>query len=454
MRSYSSTLVVLVGALASSATASVVDAGPAQAAAPVRSFEGSAFASTKTRLRQPVRTQRPWKARRPATLPASSHQLLDVARWPEEPLSPEPLDAAKFREAVAYLCNKGSDAVPADELIAASQEAGVDPFLLASLMNERSRCNRKKTGRGGIGLLALQRSMYESPQAPGPKIAASEWRTANLLSARGNLSLGARLLRMWQDQHETLDLAFGGVNHRSPVSHFFWGDVVGSSGNEDLVLTTRRRLIARYQGNPVAPAESLLGVAVVPPLESVPRVATSGPGDDRDGGARRHRGLDVVASVGEPVRAIADGTVIFAGANLGGGNARKAGISPRRIGRYANRRLGVGGIYLCLRHTGTAKTTSGVVSCYMHLQRYFVAQGSAVKAGDVIAIVGRTGVKRSPPHLHFEVRVDGVAKDPWRYFSDTIIPPRDTLTYQYNTRTRRARLKAARIAQMVRVPKS
>jgi murein DD-endopeptidase MepM/ murein hydrolase activator NlpD len=450
----------LVGALASSATVSVIDAGLAvgavRSAAPVRSFEGSAnFATTKTRIRQPVRNQRPWKARRPPTPPASTHQLLDVNRWPDEPLSPETLDSDKFREAVAYLCNKSRDAVPSDEVLEAAETAGVDPFLLASLMNERSRCNSKRKGRAGLGLLSLQRSLYDSAGAPGPKIPASEWRPANLLTARGNLGLGARLLRMWQDQHETLDLAFGGVSHRSPVSHFFWGDVVGSSGNEDMVLTTRRRLIARYQGAATTPAESVaLGVAVVPPLESVPRVATSGPGDDRDGGARRHRGLDVVASVGEPVRAIADGTVIFAGANLGGSNARKAGISPRKIGRYANRRLGVGGIYLCLRHSGVTKSASGVVSCYMHLQRYFVAQGAAVKAGEVIATVGRTGVKRSPPHLHFEVRVDGVAKDPWRFFTDTIIPPRDTLTYQYNTRTRRARMKAARLAQMVRVPKS
>jgi murein DD-endopeptidase MepM/ murein hydrolase activator NlpD len=201
-------------------------------------------------------------------------------------------------------------------------------------------------------------------------------------------------------------------------------------------------LIARFQDSLTSePRMCELGVPVVPPLETVPRVATSGPGDDRDGGARRHRGLDVVAAVGEPVRAIADGTVIFAGVNMPG-NARRP-VAPAKVGRFANQTLGAGGIYLCIRHSQANPARSGTVSCYMHLQRYFVAQGATVAAGDTIGIVGRSGVKRSPPHLHFEVRVDGEFKDPWRYFSDTIIPPRETLTHIFNQRARKARLRAA-----------
>ena len=282
---------------------------------------------------------------------------------------------------------------------------------------------------------------------------------SNLLSARSNLGLGARLLRMWEEQHDAVDLAFGGVAHRSAVSHFFWGDVVASSGTEDLVLTARRRLLARYEGLPPTPQPSALGVALVPPLESAPRVATSGPGDDRDGGSRRHRGLDLVAAVGEPIRAIANGTVIFAGVNLAS-NSRNGRIPPARSASYANRRLGPGGIYLCLRHAPPVKPPAvakpnALVSCYMHLDRYFVGHGAEVKAGDTIAIVGRSGVRRSPPHLHFEVRVDGDFKDPWRYFSDSIIPPRETLTHKWNERSRRARLRAARaFATAQRTPKS
>jgi hypothetical protein len=387
--------------------------------------------------------ERPWKPRRPVVPPPPSHQLLDITRWPDEPKSPPAADPEQFRASVAYLCRKPLDKVPSDEILISAREASVDPFLLTALVYERSRCDPRKNTRAGLGLLGLSRPLYQSAGAPGIKIHASEWSPANLLSARANLSLGARLLRMWEEQHDAVDLAFGGVSHRSAVSHFFWGDIVASSGTEDLVLTARRRLIAHYEGRTVTPQPSELGVAVVPPLESIPRVATSGPGDDRDGGARRHRGLDLVAAIGEPIRAIADGTVIFAGVNLAS-NSRFGRIPPARSGSYANRTLGAGGIYLCIRHSPQSNPL-GLVSCYMHLDRYFVPQGAEVKAGETIAVVGRSGVKRSPPHLHFEVRIDGACKDPLRYFSDTIIPPKETLTHMWNERSRRARLRAARI---------
>lgn len=417
-----------------------------------------ATASVAKATPEPFPMPRPWKARRPAVPPPPSHQLIDPSRWPDEPSTPTAIDAGKFREALAYLCRKPDDAVPSDEVLASAREASVDPFLLAALVHERSHCEAKRRGKGGIGLLALDRSLYLSTGvpggAPGPKIPASEWDPQTLLSARANLSLGARLLRMWQEQHDAIDLAFGGVNHRSAVSHFFWGDLVGSSGTEDLVLTARRRLIAHYNGATTEPVACELGVSVVPPLETAPRVATSGPGDDRDGGARRHRGLDVVAAVGEPIHAIADGTVIFAGVNLA--NNPRTAVPPAKITRFTNRPMGAGGVYLCIRHTTPPNPAqSGLVSCYMHLARYFVGTGQTVKAGDLIAVVGRTGVKRSPPHLHFEMRLDGNYKDPWRYFSESIIPPQETLTHVYNARAHRARLRAARTtAADLHAPKS
>ena len=166
-----------------------------------------------------------------------------------------------------------------------------------------------------------------------------------LLDPKTNLSVGARLLKMWEDAHPTLDQDFGGVPHRTGVAHFLWGDDVRSSGQEDLVFTARRRLVAHYDATPETPRPNPLGVSIVAPLEGTPRVATSGPGEDRDGGARRHRGLDITATIGEPVRSIADGVVIFAGANMGR-SAPALPIPPSRIARYAHRRLGTGGIYV------------------------------------------------------------------------------------------------------------
>ena len=116
------------------------------------------------------------------------------------------------------------------------------------------------------------------------------------------------------------------------------------------ILTARRRMVAKYVDAPETPRPSPYGIDVVSPLEATPRVATSGPGDARDGGARRHKGLDITASIGEPVRSIADGKVIFAGVSAPG-HLRKGPIPPSEIKRYANRRLAVGGIYLCIEHT-------------------------------------------------------------------------------------------------------
>src|SRR5687768_2776294 len=111
---------------------------------------------------------RPWPARRPPTQPAPAHQLLDVERWPDEPVSPPlaSLDAEKFRQSVAYLCRRPVERSHADEVLAAARESGVDPFLLAALMSERSRCDAKRRSRVGTGLLALDPRMYRSMGAP------------------------------------------------------------------------------------------------------------------------------------------------------------------------------------------------------------------------------------------------------------------------------------------------
>ena len=173
------------------------------------------------------------------------------------------------------------------------------------------------------------------------------------------------------------------------------------------------------------------------PLEAGPRVAPSGPGDDRSGGARRHAGLDIVGTIGEPVRAIADGNVIFAGINSPT-RARMSGIPPEKIARYRHRRMGVGGIYLCIEHTPEPKR---VVSCYMHLDRYNVAEREQVTAGQVIGSLGRTGVKVSPPHLHFEVRIGDRHTNPLRTLGDLMIPPKATMTHQYVVRAKRAKAR-------------
>ena len=53
----------------------------------------------------------------------------------------------------------------------------------------------------------------------------------------------------------------------------------------------------------------------------------------------------------------------------------------------------------------------GVVTLYAHSSKILVKVGDNVKRGDRIALVGTTGCSTGY-HIHFEVRVDGVYKDP------------------------------------------
>jgi hypothetical protein len=389
-----------------------------------------------------ARAARPWPARKPSAEPKPAHQLRTIATWPAEPEAPAEIDAARFHAAFARLCAVDPDGAVADlaeGVLAAARAEAIDPFELGALAFTASGCNARYKKRWGVGLLSIDAVMYRAPEAPplDPELRAL-LTTRRLLDPATNLAAGAKLLKMWRDTHLASDAAFGGVPHRDAVSHFMWGDEVHSSGHEDLVLTARRRMLVAYAGAPEAPRATRVGVPMVSPLEAPPRVATSGPGDDRDGGARQHRGLDLTATIGEPVRAVADGEVIFAGANVPG-HPRTGGIPPGRIGRYAHRRLGVGGIYVCIDHAGGERK---VVTCYMHLRSYVINEHDHVTAGQTIGFVGTTGVKVSPPHLHFEVRVDDNFTNPLRVLGDWAIPPKATMTHQYMLKARRARLHA------------
>ena len=95
---------------------------------------------------------------------------------------------------------------------------------------------------------------------------------------------------------------------------------------------------------------------------------------------------------------------------------------------------------MCIEHKPDTKR---IVSCYMHLASYVIAERQEVVAGETIGYVGRTGVKLSPAHLHFEVRVNDHFTNPLRTLGDYVIPPKATQTHQYVVRAKRAkRLRA------------
>ncbi|MGH7703891.1 MAG: M23 family metallopeptidase, partial [Gemmatimonadales bacterium] len=97
---------------------------------------------------------------------------------------------------------------------------------------------------------------------------------------------------------------------------------------------------------------------------------------------RRHEGTDYAADPGTPVLAAGDGVVLWAGWNGGYGNLVE------------------------IRHRNSITTRYG------HLRGFATAlrAGSRVVQGQVIGYVGTTGLA-SGPHLHYEFRVNGVARN-------------------------------------------
>ncbi|MEA2431464.1 MAG: hypothetical protein QOF65_1849 [Thermoleophilaceae bacterium] len=99
-------------------------------------------------------------------------------------------------------------------------------------------------------------------------------------------------------------------------------------------------------------------------------------------GGRRHDGIDFPAPTGTPVGAAGVGTVVSAGWNSGG---------------YGN--------LVIVQHR------LGYQTYYAHLSRFAVSSGSRVAGGVRIGYVGSTG-HSTGPHLHFEVRLNGVPINP------------------------------------------
>ena len=61
---------------------------------------------------------------------------------------------------------------------------------------------------------------------------------------------------------------------------------------------------------------------------------------------------------------------------------------------------------------------AGLETRYAHMSRLAVAEGERVKKGDIIGYVGSTG-RSTGPHLHYEVRVEGLAVNPIPYMVES-----------------------------------
>ena len=104
-----------------------------------------------------------------------------------------------------------------------------------------------------------------------------------------------------------------------------------------------------------------------------------------------HVGLDLSAVKGTPILAAADGVVSYAGWRAGYG------------------------------YTVEVDHGFGIMTRYAHASKILMDRGQAVSRSDILAHVGRSGTATAS-HLHYEIWVDGEAKDPRDYILNGVIP--------------------------------
>lgn len=123
-----------------------------------------------------------------------------------------------------------------------------------------------------------------------------------------------------------------------------------------------------------------LGINLIRPI--------SGTVTSRFGGrwGSTHKGIDIGAPKGTPIKAAASGTVISASTGYNGG--------------YGN--------YMVVSHG------NGIETAYGHCSAIYVKPGQKVSQGQVIGAVGNTG-RSYGNHLHLEIRINGVAQNPQNY---------------------------------------
>jgi len=113
--------------------------------------------------------------------------------------------------------------------------------------------------------------------------------------------------------------------------------------------------------------------------------------DPLRGGTRQHAGIDIPGRLGTSVHATGAGVVTFAGWARGYGNLVQ------------------------IDHPGGLRTRYG------HLERILVSPGSTISHGETIGLMGSTG-RSTGSHLHYEVRVGGIAVNPLGFIGGGSIP--------------------------------
>lgn len=237
-----------------------------------------------------------------------------------------------------------------------------------------------KTDRQQAQLEQVRRGAQHEINAMAARLAELQAQ-ANRLNA-----LGERLTRIGQLEDGEFDfdkpVGIGGGESESydmPPAELSGGldqlqRQFDASGRQLSVLETL--LFNRQQDSNAMPSGA--------PIDSYITSGYGGRADPFGGGGQFHKGIDFKASVGDPVRVVADGVVSFAGVKSGYGNV------------------------VDVDHG------NGYVTRYAHNSRLVVKEGDLVRVGDEVAKAGSTG-RSTGAHVHFEVWVNGSVVNPRKF---------------------------------------
>ena len=192
---------------------------------------------------------------------------------------------------------------------------------------------------------------------------------------------------------EVRKAGFGGVNRYQNLEGF---------ENSDLVVETTKKIVIQSKSldeieRLASEKEKLLSaIPSIQPIKNsdLTRMA-SGFGyrtDPFDKSRKMHAGMDFTAPRNTPVYAASDGKIIRA-------DSRSSGY----------------GKHIRIDHG------FGYVTLYAHLNKYNVRRNQKVKKGDIIGFVGSTG-RSQAPHLHYEVRKDGIKYNPINFYYGNLSP--------------------------------
>ena len=174
-----------------------------------------------------------------------------------------------------------------------------------------------------------------------------------------------------------------GINNLTSVEEVVSKLYVEKKTDVRVAQNTASRASAGYvnTNTNTSSGKSSLGISLIRPISGT---ITSRFGANSSIRSSAHTGLDISAPKGTPIKAAASGTVTFSGWK----------------GSY--------GYMIVISHG------NGIQTYYAHCSQLYASVGETVSQGETIASVGSTG-NSTGPHLHLEVRINGVAYNPQNY---------------------------------------